>query len=262
MIIPVRPSSSLQTALLTIVSVAGSRRDDASSSITRSGSLRKTRAMATSCASPAESCAPPPARSVSSPSPRDSTQGSSPSSARARSTVESSTVSSKRVMLSLSVPRNSCTSCVTMPRRLRSASSPMPPTGTPPIRTAPRCASYRRNISRDIVVLPLPVRPSKPSTFPGRRSNDTSSSTQLLPWYANWTSSNSTDRGPEGGVLRPSSRIDGCTSSMSRTLWMLAPAMFRSSTSRETCWMSPRSRSAYSMTIITVPAEIASPRTR
>ena len=38
----------------------------------------------------------------------------------------------------------------------------------------PRVGSYRRNSRRASVVLPLPVRPSRPSTVPGSRRNETS----------------------------------------------------------------------------------------
>ena len=46
-----------------------------------------------------------------------------------------------------------------------------------PMQMLPLLGSYRRNSRRVSVVLPLPVRPSRPSTWPGATRNDTSSST-------------------------------------------------------------------------------------
>src|SRR5712691_11155449 len=54
MTMPVRLARTLLTARSMRRSVAGSRRDEASSKMTSPGSLRKTRAKANSCASPAD----------------------------------------------------------------------------------------------------------------------------------------------------------------------------------------------------------------
>ena len=78
---PVRLVSNLPTARSIIASVAGSRRDDASSRITRPGFFRKIRVNASSWACPAESPAPPDSSLVSRPSGIEASHPLRPSSA-------------------------------------------------------------------------------------------------------------------------------------------------------------------------------------
>ena len=72
------------------------------------------------------------------------------------------------------VAPNNCTSCVTIPTRLRRVrqrhvAEVVRAAACRAERIAPSSGSYSRNSSRVSVVFPLPVRPSTPSTRPGAR---------------------------------------------------------------------------------------------
>ncbi len=172
MTIPVRPANNLLTARSISCSVAGSRREEASSRMTRPGSARKTRVKASNCASPAESPSPSEPSSVSSPIGSERYHAVSPrssSTARIRSSV---IVLSKKVRLSRTVAWNNCTSCVTIPICRRKSCKRASCTGTSPTQIVPACVSYKRSNRRASVVLPLPVCPSTPSTCPACNEND------------------------------------------------------------------------------------------
>jgi len=177
---PVRLCNSRSIARSSSCSVAGSSRDEASSRITSAGSLRKTRAKANSCASPADRLEPPASSCVSKPFGNVRYQLNNPSSSSASRMRASSMLRLKKVRLSRTLAANNCTSCVTIPTRWRKLLRLTSRTSTSPMRIAPTAGSYRRNSKRVIVVLPLPVRPSRPNTRPSGRSNDTSSITTPL----------------------------------------------------------------------------------
>ncbi len=123
MTIAVRPCTSRPTARSSRCSVAGSRRDEASSRITSPGSWRKMRIKASSCASPADSPPPPDSSTVSSPLGSDSSHSPSPSSWITWRILSSETRPSKKVRLSRTVAWKSWTFCVTMPTRPRRSAS-------------------------------------------------------------------------------------------------------------------------------------------
>ena len=164
MMIAVRPASSPSTARSISRSVAGSRRDEASSRITSAGSRSMTRVNASSCASPADR---PDDSTVFRPAGSALYHSSSPSCARAAWMRSSGMPSSNSVRFCRSVALNICTSCVTIPTARRSSRVCTPRMSTPPSRMAPPVGSYSRASSRATVVLPLPVRPNSPSTRPG-----------------------------------------------------------------------------------------------
>ena len=62
--------------------------------------------------------------------------------------------------------RNSSTSWVTTPMRLRNSTAGRSRTSMPPTRMAPDSVSQRRATRRPMVVLPLPVRPTMPTVVP------------------------------------------------------------------------------------------------
>ena len=84
---------------------------------------------------------------------------------------------SNRVRFCRTEARKSSTFWVTMPTRWRTSCRAHCWGETPPRVISPRSASYSRSSRRASVVLPLPVRPNRPSTRPGSSANETSLST-------------------------------------------------------------------------------------
>jgi len=191
---------------------------------------------ASSWPSPAESPRPLLCSSVSSPSARDANHSERPSVSMTSRMRSSEMERSKKVRLSRTVAWNSCTSCVTSPTRRRSWYNVGWRTLTPPSARSPDVTSYKRNTSRASVVLPEPVRPSRPSTRPGPRCRFTSSSTGSFSTYEKETWFRSRESGPSGSVAPGPSAVRVLTARNSARRWLLAPTVCRLSA----CWVSSR----------------------
>ena len=229
MMMAVRPLSRRVMAAVSRASVAGSRRLLGSSRMMTLGSRSMTRANASSCASPAERL--PVGSGVRTPCSSRESHRPRPTSCRAASTCSSVTVGSKKLRLSRTLAWNSCTSCVTTATRRRRSFRGVWVMFTPPSVISPAVASYRREIRRVRVVLPLPVRPSRPTVCPAGRWKVTPLSTPRASGssgaYVNDTSRKSSAGGPSlRGAFPPVTAVRSASSSDTRP--MLAPAFWRS----------------------------------
>mmetsp|Transcript_16501 Transcript_16501/g.55700 ORF Transcript_16501/g.55700 Transcript_16501/m.55700 type:complete len:197 (-) Transcript_16501:917-1507(-) len=144
-----------------------------SSRSTIRGSATKSRAKATLCFSPPESCAPCSPTSVRRPWGSLAISGPRPAWSKAASICSSVAATQPSRTLSTMVPEIKVGSCGTTPTRPpRRSLGSTSRTSTPPTVTQPPSTSYRRETRRRIVDLPLPDKPRMATRSPADTSSE------------------------------------------------------------------------------------------